>query len=178
VTLFYADSSALVRAYFADEPDHAELRSLLLERREPVVMGEISRLELAGAIRAASPNGRFSRAQDLLARIDSDPAEDGVIIAVDLRPESILRTAYRIVLEHRPRPLDAIHVAVCAEECLSLAGDDEISFVTRDSDQAKAASALGSRSTSYGLSSFLITRSPSSSSSCVSAAAGASSSGS
>ena len=143
MTLFYADSSALVRAYFADEPDHAELRSLLLERREPVVTSEITRLELASAVRAASAMGRISRAQDLLARIDSDLAQDGVIIAIDLRPEVVLRTAYRIVLEHRLRPLDAIHVAVCAEDCPSLAGDDEISFVTRDSDQAKAASAFG-----------------------------------
>ena len=143
MTLFYADSSALVRAYFADEPDHAELRSLLLERREPVVTSEITRLELANVVRAASAMGRISRAQDLLARIDSDLALDGVVIAIDLRPEVVLRAAYRIILEHRLRPLDAIHVAVCAEDCPSLAGDDEIAFVTRDSDQAKAASALG-----------------------------------
>lgn len=143
MSLFYADSSALVRAYFADEPDHAELRSLLLEQRDPVVTSEITRLELASAVRAASAAGRISRASDLLARIDGDLAEDGVISAIDMRPEVIFRTAYRLVLEHRLRPLDAIHVAVCAEDCPSIAGDDEITFVTRDADQAKAARALG-----------------------------------
>jgi predicted nucleic acid-binding protein len=143
VSFFYADSSALIRAYFADEPDHAELRSLLLEQREPVVTSEITRLELASAIRAASAAGRISRAKDLLARIDGDLSEGGVISPIDLRPEVIFQTAYRFVLEHRLRPLDAIHVAVCAEDCPSLAGDDEITFVTRDADQAEAARALG-----------------------------------
>jgi len=41
------------------------------------------------------------------------------------------------------RTLDAIHLAVCTEECPDLAGDDEIIFVTRDSGQARAARALG-----------------------------------
>jgi predicted nucleic acid-binding protein len=143
VSLFYADSSALVRAYFADEPDHAELRALLLEQRQPVVTSEITRLELASAVRAASAAGRISRVKDLLARIDGDLAEDGVLSAIDLRAEVIFPAAYRLILEHRLRPLDAIHVAVCAEDCPSLAGDDEITFVTRDADQAKAARALG-----------------------------------
>lgn len=143
MTLFYADSSALVRAYFADEPDHAELRSLLLEQREPVVTSEITRLELASAVRAASVAGRISRVKELLARIDGDLAEDGGLIAIDLRADVIFPTAYRLILEHRLRPLDAIHVAVCTEDCPALAGDDEIIFVTRDANQAKAARALG-----------------------------------
>jgi predicted nucleic acid-binding protein len=143
VTLLYADSSALVRAYFADEPDHAELRSLLLEQGEPVVTSEITRLELASAVRAASVAGRISRVKELLARIDGDLAENGVLSAIDLRADVIFPTAYRLILEHRLRPLDAIHVAVCTEDCPALAGDAEIAFVTRDADQARAARALG-----------------------------------
>lgn len=143
MSLLYADSSALVRAYFADETDHAELRSLLLEQREPVVTSEITRLELASAVRAASAAGRVARSRGLLARIDGDLAEDGAISPIDLRAEVIFPTAYRFILDHRLRPLDAIHLAVCAEDCPALAGDDEIIFVTRDDDQAKAARALG-----------------------------------
>ena len=143
MSLLYADSSALVRAYFADETDHNELRALLLEQREPVVTSEITRLELASAVRAASVAGRVARTRELLARIDADLAEDGVISAIDLRADVIFPTAYRFVLEHRLRPLDAIQLAVCAEDCPALAGDDEIVFVTRDDDQAKAARALG-----------------------------------
>ena len=53
MSLLYADSSALLRAYFADEDEHIELRSLLLGEREPVVTSEITRLELASAVRSA-----------------------------------------------------------------------------------------------------------------------------
>jgi predicted nucleic acid-binding protein len=143
VSLIYADSSALVRAYFPDEPDHAELRTLLLEGSEPVVTSEIARLELASAARAASIDGRLPRWSELLARFDADLAEGGSIGPIGLRPDLILPAAYRLVVEHRLRTLDAIHLAVCVEECPAFAGDDDIVFVTRDKGQAAAARALG-----------------------------------
>ena len=143
MSLLYADSSALLRAYFADEDEHIELRSLLLGEREPVVTSEITRLELASAVRSAYSAGRVARSSDLLGRIEGDLAEDGAISPIDLRADAVIPTAYRFVLEHRLRPLDAIHLAVFAEDCPALAGDDEIIFVTRDVDQAKAARALG-----------------------------------
>jgi len=143
VSLIYADSSALVRAYFPDEPDHADLRRLLLEGNEAVVTSEIARLELASAARAASSGGRLSRWSELLARIDVDLAEGGPIGPIGLRPDLILPAAYRLVVEHRLRTLDAIHLAVCVEECPAFAGDDTIIFVTRDREQAAAARALG-----------------------------------
>jgi len=143
LSLIYADSSALVRAYFPDETDHAEMRTLLLEGNEPVVTSEIARLELASAARAASSGGRLSRWSELLARIDLDLAEGGPIGPIGLRPDLILPAAYRLVVEHRLRTLDAIHLAVCVEECPAFAGDDTIIFVTRDREQAAAARALG-----------------------------------
>ena len=143
MSLIYADSSALVRAYFPDEPDHADMRTLLLEGNEPVVTSEIARLELASAARAASSGGRLSRWSELLARIDLDLAEGGPIGPIGLRPDLILPAAYRLVVEHRLRTLDAIHLAVCVEECPAFAGDDTIIFVTRDGEQAAAARALG-----------------------------------
>ena len=143
MSLIYADSSALVRAYFPDEPDHADMRTLLLEGNEPVVTSEIARLELASAARAASSGGRLSRWSELLARIDLDLAEGGPIGPIGLRPDLILPAAYRLVVEHRLRTLDAIHLAVCVEECPAFAGDDTIIFVTRDREQAAAARALG-----------------------------------
>ena len=42
MTTFYADSSALVRAYLGDEPGSASLRKLLLESGESVVTSELS----------------------------------------------------------------------------------------------------------------------------------------
>ena len=143
MSLIYADTSALVRAYFPDEPDHADMRTLLLEGNEPVVTSEIARLELASAARAASSGGRLSRWSELLARIDLDLAEGGPIGPIGLRPDLILPAAYRLVVEHRLRTLDAIHLAVCVEECPAFAGDDTIIFVTRDREQAAAARARG-----------------------------------
>jgi len=143
MSLLYADSSALLRAYFADEDEHIELRSLLLGEREPVVTSEITRLELASAVRSAYSAGRVARSSDLLGRIEGDLAEDGAISPIDLRADAIIPTAYRFVLEHRLRPLDAIHLAVCVEDCPALAGGEEVVFITRDTDQARAARTLG-----------------------------------
>jgi uncharacterized protein len=143
VSLLYADSSALLRAYFADEAEHLELRKLFLGEREPVVTSEITRLELASAVRSAYSTGRVARSSDLLARIEGDLADDGAISPIDLRADVIFPTAYRLILEHRLRPLDAIHVAVFVEDCPGLAGDEEIAFITRDADQATAVRALG-----------------------------------
>src|SRR5205809_4229003 len=143
MSLLYADSSALLRAYFADEDEHIELRSLLLGEREPVVTSEITRLELASAVRSAYSAGRVARSSDLLGRIEGDLAEDGVISPIDLRADVIIPTAYRFILDHRLRLLDAIHLAVCVEDCPGLADGEEVVFVTRDDDQAKAARALG-----------------------------------
>ncbi len=143
MSLLYADSTALLRAYFSDEADHAELRALLLAERDPVVTSEITRLELASAVRSAYSSGRIARSSDMLGRIQGDLAEDGAISPIALRADVIIPTAYRFILEHRLRPLDAIHLAVCVEDCPVLAGDQEVVFVTRDGEQAKAARALG-----------------------------------
>lgn len=143
MTLLYADSSALLRAYFADEVDHAELRALLLGEGTHVVTSEIARLEVASAARSAFTAGRISRSSDLLDRIEGDLAEGGTIVPIDFRADVIIPSAYRLIREHRLRPLDAIHLSVCLEDCPGIAGGDEIIFVTRDADQAKAARAVG-----------------------------------
>jgi uncharacterized protein len=144
VSLLYADTSALLGAYFADEPDHALLRATLLEGDEPVVTSELTRAEIASAVRGAAAAGRLPRWRALLDRIDADCAEDGPIALLALRPRVVLPTAHRLVLDHRLRTLDAIHLAVAVEECPELAGDGEdVAFVTRDRDQGIAATALG-----------------------------------
>jgi predicted nucleic acid-binding protein len=143
VSLLYADTSALLRAYFADEPEHSEFRAMLLEGEEPVVTAELARVEIASAVRAAARAGRLRRWRGLLARIDADCQEDGPIALLRLRPEAVLPVAYRLVLERRLRTLDAVHLAVALEEGPALAGAEELVLVTRDEDQAVAAEALG-----------------------------------
>jgi predicted nucleic acid-binding protein len=143
MTLLYADTSALVCAYLEDEKDHARLRDRLLEGSDPVVTSELARLELASAIRAAARARRLRRSPGLLARIDADHGENGPIALLRLRAAAVLPVAYNLLLEHRLRTLDAIHLAVALEECPVLAGDDDVVFVTRDERQAVAAAAVG-----------------------------------
>ena len=144
MSLLYADTSALLRAYFADEPDHTLLRATLLEGDEPVVTSELTRVEIASAVRGAAAAGRLPRWRELLDRIDADCGEDGPITLLALRSRVVLPTAHRLVLDHRLRTLDAIHLAVAVEECPQLAADGEgVAFVTRDSEQEIAATALG-----------------------------------
>jgi len=143
VSLLYATRALCFAPTSPDEPEHAELRSMLLEGEEAMVTTELSRMELANAARAAAKGGRLRSWGALLARIDADCQEDGPIALLRLRPEVVLPVAYGLVLERRLRMLDAIHLAVAAEDCPALAGDDDIAFVTRDRDQASAAAAAG-----------------------------------
>lgn len=140
MTVLYADTSAIARAYLSDELDHSRLRELLLEGPDHVVSSSIARVELASAVRTAGGVGRMRRWQGFLERFDADCEEDGPLTLLALRDDVVFQTAYKVVLEHRLRPLDAIHVAVALEE---LADEDDLLFVTRDSRQASAARALG-----------------------------------
>jgi uncharacterized protein len=143
VSILYADTSALVRAYFADEPDHDLLRELLIEGDEPVVASELARIEFAGAVAAAFRSGRTSQARKVLDRFDGDCGEDGVITLLRLDPDSAFPLAYDLVGKHLLRTLDAIHVAVALTDVATLAAGEPISFVTRDQRQAAAAKAAG-----------------------------------
>jgi len=143
LSLFYADTSALARAYLDDEPDHATLGHLLLESGEQVVTSELSRLELASTVRSAERAGRVFDGEDLLTRIASDVSELGAIQLLKLRPERTLPAAHRLLLTHRLRTLDAIHLAVALDDARTYAGSEEVVLVTRDADQAAAARALG-----------------------------------
>jgi uncharacterized protein len=143
MSLLYADTSALLRAYFVDEPDHETLRAQLLEGEDPVITSEITRVEIASAIRAAARAGRLHQWQDLLARIDADAGEEGPLTLIALRSSVVLPTAHRLVLQHRLRTLDALHLAVALEEAPALADEEGVIFVTRDADQATAAAAVG-----------------------------------
>ena len=137
--MLYADTSALARAFLSDEPDSSDLESLLFESDAVVVTSELSRVELARVVTAAERAGRIESADDLLAVIDTD-----LTTAIGLLPLQLataLPQARKIVLDHRVRTLDAIHLAVAVE--LRDGEQDEVTFVTRDADQAAAAEALG-----------------------------------
>lgn len=143
MSILYADTSAVVRAYFLDEPDHDELRELLLEGDEPVVTSELTRIEFASAVTTAFRTARIEGADDVLAGFDVDCGEDGVITLLRLDPTTAFPTAHRLVADQVLRTLDAIHLAVALTDVTTLAAGEPVELVTRDERQAAAAAALG-----------------------------------
>jgi len=139
LSTLYADTSALARAYLGDEPESGRLASLLFESNSAVATSELSRVELARVVTAAERAGRIESADRFLLVIDSDL--DTAIGVVPLHPDTVLPEARRVLLEHRVRTLDAIHLAVALE--LRATEGDQVTFVTRETDQAAAAQALG-----------------------------------
>jgi uncharacterized protein len=139
--VLFADTSALARAYLRDESDSRVLRALLLETGEAVLASELVRVELARSVKGAERVGRVTDAARTLEGIDADL--DDPITIVDLKPAAILPKARELVLEHQLGTLDAIHLAVAVEE--RRRSPDPVVFVTRDADQAAAATALGFR---------------------------------
>lgn len=135
MSVLYADTSAIVRAYFADEPDHAALRAMLLEGDEPVVTSEIARVEFASAVTAAAQAKRLRRPSLFIDRFDADTADGGPIALVRFEGEHVLPSAHRLVVHDRLRTLDAIHLAV-ALEILPDVGGPDVALVTRDERQA------------------------------------------
>lgn len=143
MSLHYVDTSAIVRVYIADEPEHERLRELVLESSEPVVSSELTEVELASAVSAAVRHGRLADGDPLLSRFRADYADGGPVTLLRLDSDSTLPLAYRIVREHRVPTLDAIHLAVALTDAAALAGGDDVMMVTRDSAQAQAARELG-----------------------------------
>jgi predicted nucleic acid-binding protein len=142
VSVLYADTSAILRAYFADEQEHETLRSQLLEGDEPVVTSEITRLEVASAATASARAGRIADPAVVLAAFDADCGDDGPITLLALEPKDALTRAVDLVQQQRLRSLDAIHVAVALSVVHLIAAED-LGFVTCDHAQGVAATALG-----------------------------------
>jgi predicted nucleic acid-binding protein len=143
VSLLYADTSALVRAYFADEAEHVDLKARLLEGDEAVVTSELTRLEFASAVSVAARAGRLRKSQLFLDRFDADCSDNGPIALLRLDPGPVFQLAYRLLTEHDLRTLDAVHLAVASTSATELAGADSVVLVTRDDRQAAAAAAMG-----------------------------------
>ncbi len=139
----YADTSAVVGAYLANEAEHTELSAILLEGDRPVVTSELTRVEFASAVAAAGRAGRLRRPRVLLDRFDRDCNGNGPFTLLALHPAAVLPLARRLVREHAVRTLDAIHLAVALTDAVDLAAGEPVSMVTRDRAQAAAAESLG-----------------------------------
>ncbi|WP_372663918.1 type II toxin-antitoxin system VapC family toxin [Amycolatopsis kentuckyensis] len=144
VTVLYVDTSALVTAYLADEPEHGRFRKLLLEGDSPVVSSDFTRIEFAGAMTAAKRTGRIPDPVAMLAHFDYLSSPDGELVLIPFDPSRVIPAARRLVTENYPvRTLDAIHIAVAMHSTAELTGGEPVTFVTRDERQADAAKANG-----------------------------------
>jgi predicted nucleic acid-binding protein len=143
--MLYADASVIVTAYLADEPDHARWRAVVLDGDDPVVTCEIARVEVSGAFAAATRASRATVAAHLTARFEADCGSGGPIKLLALQATPVFDRAIRIVGEHPLRALDAIHLAAALEQAVPLAGDEPLTFLTRDERQASVARSLGFR---------------------------------
>jgi uncharacterized protein len=140
VSVLFADTSALVRAYLSDEPRHDEVRALLLDGDQPVVASELAQVEFAAAAHAAERAGRIHDRHELLARFDASCATDG-LLAILAFDAACVALAFELVRDHPLRTLDALHLAVLQHQVVPLFGDAVL--VSCDAGQLAAARALG-----------------------------------
>jgi predicted nucleic acid-binding protein len=144
VKVLYADTSAVVGAYLADEVEHAHLKDLLLSQNYIVLTSELTRVELASAVTAAKRTGRIPDNSALLYQFDQDSAPGNRFGVIPLAPHRVFPAARRLVTENHPlRTLDAIHLAVALHEVAPLTGSALVTMVSRDQRQADAATANG-----------------------------------
>ena len=119
------------------------MKARLLEGDEAVVSSELTRLEFASAVSAAARTGRLRNSRLFLDRFDADCGKNGPIALLRLDPETAFPLAYRLLIEHDLRTLDAVHLAVASTSATALAAADSLVLITRDERQAAAAAAMG-----------------------------------
>jgi predicted nucleic acid-binding protein len=145
VRIYFADSSAIVRSFLSDEPDFAAVFELLIESGNAVLASQLADVEVAKGLAAAHRQGRIDdqRFEEALDWYQRAPGLAGAIRRIPLDPLTIIPRARQIVLHHPVKTLDALQLAVADTDGRALAEDDELVFVTRDSQQRAVAEALG-----------------------------------
>lgn len=139
--VIYADTSALVRAWLPDEPDHAAIRKIVFHDGNFIVTSELARLEFAGAVHAAARDGRIRDGGAVLERFDADCGPQGPLILLALDPVSLFPFAVELLGTYPLRTLDAIHLAAALKEEPFAGGD--FALLTQDARQAQAAEQEG-----------------------------------
>jgi predicted nucleic acid-binding protein len=143
VTIYYADSSAVVATYLQDQEDHDVLRQTLRGGTAPVIVSDLARVEVAAAAMAAERDRRISDGRAVIDRFDSDCLPGGSLILIALDLPALVPRARSLVGEHVIGALDALHLATAIVQVHRIASGEEIVFVTRDRRQAVAARAAG-----------------------------------
>lgn len=132
----YLDTSALL-PYYRTEPRSDAVERLLRAQREPVVLGDLVRVEFASALARWVRTGDLREAQALrLERAFDEDVAAGRFALRPLRPDHVA-CARRWLLARSTalRTLDALHLAAAAVD-----GD---AIATFDDGLTEAADALG-----------------------------------
>ncbi len=140
--IVFADTSAVGSAYLGDDADGSWIAEVVFGGRDPVVVCELTDVELASLLARARRDGRIDE-PGVAERLDAyadHTADNGPIGVVPIATETLAR-ARSIVLHAPVRTLDAIHLA--AAQLLANASDDVVVLLTRDARQASAAEDLG-----------------------------------
>jgi len=142
VTVTYADSSVLVRAYMAAEPSHARARAVVFGGSS-VLTCELAVVEFVSAITRAVKGRRIRSSKPTVQAFDQDCADGGPIILLPLDAANAIDEARRLVTRYGLRTMDAVHLAVALVNGRAAASPEPLHFATFDSEQAKAARAEG-----------------------------------
>lgn len=134
----YVDTSALARAYLADEAEHETLRARILGSADVVVTWALSLVEMTSAIRSAQRAGRIGDADHIVAGVARDMVL-GRVIPLTGDPGRLLDRAQDLCDRHPLRALDAMHLAVALHDAGDALPDADVVFLTRDDAQAEAA---------------------------------------
>jgi uncharacterized protein len=139
VSVTYVDTSAMVRAYLRDEPDHAAWRAYLLGSAATLLSSSVLRLELAAAVSAARRARRLRRISKVLDLLAAHCSSDGPISLLGVTGHH-LDTARDLVEQHPLRSMDALHLATALSAQATLGA---VRFVTCDARQAAVGKQVG-----------------------------------
>ena len=145
MAVLYADTSAIIRAYLADEPDYRTLNRLFLEGDDLIITSELTAVEFNSAVASAHRAHRLTNPEAVIADFTADCSDRGAFNLLRITSSSILPLAKKLVLDHVLGALDAIHLATALVEADPLSGADDAAMVTRDQRLATAAKACGLR---------------------------------
>ena len=131
----YFDASALAKRYLI-EPDSADVSARL---DAPAATSRLSAVEVASAIVRRAREHAFSRVErDRALRAVKIDMSDMLVVDVS---EAVTDLASRLLVDHRLRSSDAIHLASCLTLRLELEAD--IPFVAFDARLREAAVSEG-----------------------------------
>jgi hypothetical protein len=143
MTIYYLDSSAVVKRYVAEAGSEA-IRAICTDAENTLFLSELTLVEVSSAFARRAKGGGISdeERQSFLDLFIGDCAHDYALIPADRRA---IERAVGLTQAHALRGYDALQLAcaLVASDLLRVAGVDTVQFVSADDDLLAAAAAEG-----------------------------------